>query len=378
MIGKFITGLVTLFMFGSVFAPALAITGSENANQSPPPPPQYQQQNMWKPFNEQQRQEKIEKEFIVVRDGITYKVKVIEVIENGIVKKIIENQKPEGNKEYRELKNIDNIKPEDEVNDEDFDDGSVVDEGKRCAEFQDIYAEDKLCKYLHKAKVKSVVSPNARFFANAPVSRAQFAAMVVRAFGFTADTTNTEPFADVDSTDKFYPPIMVLKELGIVTGAQLEDGVTRYFPRKPISRGEAIKILVNTLDESGKFKFEESVLSTLENKFKDEGLDQDKFAEYIKKLYSSEGKMPELIVKGYSDGFLRTGRLVSRMEAIVMITRAMWAAGLVDNVEEIPVDTGTGSSIDDDDDMDDDSEDEEDDDMDDDNDDDSDDDQSEV
>ena len=339
-------------MFSSIFSPVLAITGS----QGNPKPQLFNQQNQ-QPNNKPK--EIVEKEFEVVIDGVTYKKKVVLVNDNGVMKRVIIMETPAGGRqELKELKSIDDFDSEDQINDDEFDDGSVVDQGKRCAQFEDVQSEDKLCKYLNKAKDQLVVSPNARFFANAPVSRAQFAAMIVRAFKFTADTTNTEPFADVDQTDKFFPPIMVLRELGIVTGATLEDGVTRFFPRKPITRGEAIKILVNTLDESGKFKFEESLLPTLTTKFKDEGLDNDKFAEYIKKLYASEAKMPEVIVKGYSDGYLRTGRFISRLEAIVMITRAMWAAGIVDEVKDVPVDTGTGTTMhEDDDSQDDDSQD---------------------
>lgn len=335
MLGKFITSMVSLFMLGSMAAPVIAITGSENENQSPPPPLHMQ--------NQMQMEQHYEFE------GHNYKRKVEIVFENGVMRKKVEVETPNGSMKYKIVKTVDDVMPDEEVNDEDFDDGLLVDENKRCAQFEDIQAEDKLCKYLHKARVRSVVSPNARFFANAPVSRAQFAGMVVRAFGLTADTTDVESFADIDETNTFYNQIMILKTLGIVTGAQLEDGVTRYFPRKPITRGEAIKILVNTLEQSG-FEFDDTLFPSLTNKFRDEGIDGDRFADHIKKLYASEGKMPEVIVKGYSDGFLRTGRFVSRIEAIVMITRAMWAAGLIDNVEEVPVDTGTGTMMDDDDD----------------------------
>lgn len=349
MLGKFITSILALLILGTAISPAVAITGSSNTNKN---------DDLMSTFNED---EKVEKEFEF--EGRKYRKEIHIIYENGVMRKKVKIEGPNGKYEYKIVKTVDDVMPEEDLDEDDFDDGVVVDNTSRCAAFEDIQKNDKLCKYLHKAKIKSVVSPNARFFGNAPVSRAQFAAMVVRAFGLEDDLTDVDPFADVDSTNTFYKPIMVLKALGIVSGAEVDEGIFRFFPRKPITRGEAIKILVNTLEASDKFEFESYEFFVLGNKFKDQELERDRFVDYIKKLYASEAKMPEVLVKGYSDGYLRTGRFISRIEAIVMITRAMWAAGLVDEIGEVDPGAGTGSMMDDEDDDSDDQDDDEDDDI---------------
>lgn len=344
MLKKILASFVAVLMIGGIFSPmVMAETGSSR--------------------------ETVIKEREFEKNGVKYKQTIeIEYGEDGSIKKKVKIEGPDGKYEYKEVRSIDGLKTEEEVKQEDFDEGTVIEEKKRCAQFEDVDVQDKLCKYLHKAKTKSVVSPNGRFYSNAPVSRAQFAGMVVRAFQLEADITQEEAFADVEEDNTFYNQIMILKALDIASGAVNEEG-TRYFPNMPISRGQAIKILVNTLEVTDNFEFEDGDMGTIIDKFKDENLEQDVFAEYIIKLYASEDKMPEVIVKGYSDGYIRTGRFISRLEATVMIMRAMWAAGLVDEIGEVdPVETGTGTEMDEDELDDDDSEDDDEDDDEDDND----------
>lgn len=347
MLRKVASALIALLMLGSMVAPIMAIQGSSQQGATQQSPQQNTDPNYW-------------------------------------TKEKMQNAKPMGmwenpNQGHQGPRKIEEIKEGERVDSHEFDDGTVVDEGKRCADFQDVNSEDKLCKYLKTAKNRSVVMENARFYLNAPISRGQFAALVVRAFKLEADYSKEEGFVDVPEDNTFYEPIMILKTLDIATGAEV-NGEWKFAPEWPLTRGQAIKILVNTLEVSGLFEFEDIMTGdedeiedeiedgiededeiedednndsnddndddsdvegaqddTLRTVYKDENIDNDKFAGFVKKVHKSEGKMPEPIIKGYGDGYLRLGRLVSRLEAIVMITRAMWAAGLIDGLEEIPM-----------------------------------------
>ena len=232
------------------------------------------------------------------------------------------------------IKSVDSTDVESEVVISEYDDGIVVPEENQCGSFEDIDQEHILCKYLDVAKNYGVVSENSRFYVEAPITRGQFVALVVRAFDFEVDTSG-EGFADVPSDHTFYEPIMTLQSMEIVSGREI-DGELLFGPDFPIRRGGAMKILVNSLEYLGTIEFPE-VPVDLDEEFSDGGLEQNVFAPFLERLVAANdaGLLPEPIVNGFSDGQIKMFRPITRIQAITMVLRAMRAAELVDDIPEI-------------------------------------------
>ncbi|MBD3362888.1 hypothetical protein GF362_04170 [Candidatus Dojkabacteria bacterium] len=80
------------------------------------------------------------------------------------------------------------------------------------------------------------------FYSEKPVTRAQMAKFIVKAFGFEIDTTG-EKFPDIDENHSLFPYVQTLKNSGIIGG--YSDGT--FKPDKTLERQEATKFMVNSL-----------------------------------------------------------------------------------------------------------------------------------
>jgi hypothetical protein len=81
----------------------------------------------------------------------------------------------------------------------------------------------------------------AKFCPSDPVTRAQLAALVVRAmYGSTFPYTTTPYFTDVPATDSFFPYIQKLRDLGITGGCS----PTTFCPNEPVTRWAAAVFLI--------------------------------------------------------------------------------------------------------------------------------------
>ncbi len=77
------------------------------------------------------------------------------------------------------------------------------------------------------------------------ITRADFALLLVRAFGLTSD--NTENFADVSASDYFAPELAIARNTGIVGGI----GENKYAPRNSITRQDMMVIVYRALEKLG-------------------------------------------------------------------------------------------------------------------------------
>lgn len=78
------------------------------------------------------------------------------------------------------------------------------------------------------------------------ISKAEFATIVVRAFGL--DTAPIGSLADVKSDKWYYRSVMIAENLGVISG----DGNNRFYPEAAITREEICMMLFKALQASGK------------------------------------------------------------------------------------------------------------------------------
>lgn len=84
------------------------------------------------------------------------------------------------------------------------------------------------------------------FMPNNTVTRAEFAAMLVRAFKF--DTAPVGSLADVRYDKWYYREVMIAENFGIVSG----DAGNRFYPERPITREEIAVMVFRALQASGR------------------------------------------------------------------------------------------------------------------------------
>ena len=87
-------------------------------------------------------------------------------------------------------------------------------------EYKDIDSSHKLYKYLDEAKEKGIFVEAEYFNPEESITRGQFAAIIVRAFGIPIDKSGPV-FADVPVDHTFFGEIMTLKNLGVVNGKDI-------------------------------------------------------------------------------------------------------------------------------------------------------------
>jgi hypothetical protein len=86
--------------------------------------------------------------------------------------------------------------------------------------------------------------PDGNFYPDAEITRAEFAAMLARYMGL--DTTGTASFDDVNTEEYAWASgyVAALEKIGVVNGY---EGSNDFKPGAPISRAEAIKMVVVAL-----------------------------------------------------------------------------------------------------------------------------------
>ncbi|HEX2947483.1 MAG TPA: S-layer homology domain-containing protein [Clostridia bacterium] len=147
------------------------------------------------------------------------------------------------------------------------------------------------------------------FKPNGTITKAEFTAIVVRAFNF--DTSTVGSLADVRSNKWYYRDIMVAENLGIISG----DSQNRFYPETPITREEIAKILFKALEVSGK-EFTLHDNSVLE-KFNDKNrISPDALA-------SVATLVGEGIIEGVSDNAIGPRNTATRAQAAVIMYRTL-------------------------------------------------------
>ncbi|MFC4777499.1 S-layer homology domain-containing protein [Paenibacillus sp. GCM10023252] len=141
----------------------------------------------------------------------------------------------------------------------------------------------------------------------APVKRAEFVAILVRALGLTKAEASAKSFTDVKQTDWFYEPVSIASSLGIVNGKT----ETTFGPNLLVTRGEIAAIVVRAFQAT--VKFEEASAAPAFT---------DVPAGYFAAGYISQASQAE-IIKGKTATQFQPNSPAKRVEAVTMLQRAL-------------------------------------------------------
>ncbi|MBD3362768.1 hypothetical protein GF362_03545 [Candidatus Dojkabacteria bacterium] len=183
--------------------------------------------------------------------------------------------------------------------------------------FKDVDKSTDLYVYLEEAAEKGIYKEREYFNPENAITRGQFAAVIVRAFQIPYDTSG-EQFPDVPETHTFYKEIMTLRNLGVLQG---DNG--KFLPEASVTRGQAFKIVMNTLEKLGLYYFSDSNLD-LETKFQDPYLNSHTFSTHMKKVLQATEGSDKPIFSGYSDGYLRPDNSITRIQSTKVIVNTMY------------------------------------------------------
>lgn len=163
------------------------------------------------------------------------------------------------------------------------------------------WARETIEQCLSKGIVAGM--PDGTFQPNKNVTRAEFATMVNKAFGFK-DADTDKKFSDIKDSDWYAEQVAIAAKTGYITG--MPDGT--FQPQRQCTRAEACVMIRRAAGmEEGK----ESALSV----FKDMG-SIPAFARGCVSALVSEG-----LIKGYPDGTFGPQAQITRAESLVMIYR---------------------------------------------------------
>ena len=147
------------------------------------------------------------------------------------------------------------------------------------------------------------------FKPNGTITKAEFTAIVVRAFNF--DTATVGSLADVKSNKWYYRDVMVAENLGVISG----DSKNKFYPEAAITREEISMILFKALEVSGK-EFTLHDNSVLE-KFTDKNRIS---ADAVASVATLVG---EGIIEGMSDKAIGPKNTATRAQAAVFMYRTL-------------------------------------------------------
>lgn len=163
------------------------------------------------------------------------------------------------------------------------------------------WAEKEINEWVDKGLVGGYKDGN--FKPDASISRAEFIALVNRAFGFTESSETG--FNDVSSKDWYYGEVLKAKAAGYIGG--YHDGTIK--PKNNINRQEVAAILSRLL------KVENAADSV--EQFKDKG----SIPQWSKGVVG--GIVAQGLMKGFKDGTFKPLNNTTRAEAVVILNRAL-------------------------------------------------------
>ena len=143
-----------------------------------------------------------------------------------------------------------------------------------------------------------------------PISRAEFVALVNRAFGFSSGAFGEAAFRDLDESHWAYRDVQIAVQSNYISG--YGDGTFR--PDRNLTRQEAAviasRLLIRPAGSAG------------EAEFRDRGA----IADWAKDAVNLAHELG--ILSGYEDGTFRPDRLLTRAEAVVILDRVLRARTL--------------------------------------------------
>ena len=153
------------------------------------------------------------------------------------------------------------------------------------------------------------------FAPDQPITRQEFAVILVRALGLTeqaAALTDTGNFADGQNiADWSKNSVALLSQMGILTG--YDDG--EFKPEKNINREEMAVLIARCVKNDN--------VKMVPSSFADKDAISGWAAQDIEKVYSLG------IITGYEDGSFKPAQNVTRAETCVMVYNYMEASGLL-------------------------------------------------
>lgn len=157
-------------------------------------------------------------------------------------------------------------------------------------------------KGLIEGRADGVFAPNEQ------VTRAEFAKMIVKAFGLE-DATAKESFKDVNDSDWFSPYVAAAAKAGIINGRSADE----FAPNAPISRAELATMAARALKLAKNYK--DADLATALKDFKDASFIADSLKSGVA-LAASKG-----IIIGESEGQFNPNGVSTRAQAAVVLYR---------------------------------------------------------
>lgn len=168
------------------------------------------------------------------------------------------------------------------------------------------FAETAICLLYNEGVVQG---KSTYYFAPSDeVTRAEFLKIILLSSGESIGSYSDDYYTDVEGDDWFYPYVAHATEMEYVEG--YDDG--GFYPNKPISRAEAVIIVMRVYGEE-LYGFSESDID-----FSDVNID-DWFAYAV--ILASENH----VVQGYDDDTFRPGNDITRAEVAVIARRADYA-----------------------------------------------------
>jgi hypothetical protein len=144
---------------------------------------------------------------------------------------------------------------------------------------------------------------------NNTVTKAEFTAMVVRAFKL--DIVPIGSLADVRSDKWYYREIMIAENMGIISA----DSSNRFYPEAYITREEIAVMLMKAMDVSGK------AFTVRDNSSLERFTDKNKISPYA--VASMATLVYEGIIDGVSEHSIAPKATTTRAQAAVMLYRTL-------------------------------------------------------
>ncbi|WP_020617696.1 family 16 glycoside hydrolase [Paenibacillus daejeonensis] len=152
------------------------------------------------------------------------------------------------------------------------------------------------------------------------ITRAEFAAIIIRGLGLVQPGTGNNTFHDVTTDDWYYDVVAIAHKYGIING--FEDGAFR--PAEHITREQAMTMIARAMQLTGlNVELTTDAAVQLQSKFVDAG----DVADYA--LHSMSSGLQAGIINGRDGHVLAPKDPMTRAEVAVIVTRLLQQSGLI-------------------------------------------------
>ena len=159
-----------------------------------------------------------------------------------------------------------------------------------------------------------------KFEPDGDITRAEFAAVVVRSLGLMCPGTGKDAFSDVLKGTWYYDAVSIAYEYGIISG----NGNGEFGPMDKIKREQAMAMVLRAMKITGlKLEFNEGEMEQLFSEFKD----SDNTAGYAKS--GAAACIKAEIILGRNGSQVAPKENITRAEAAVIMQRLLRKSGLI-------------------------------------------------